>query len=429
MRLSDKFSGETAKKALGKFLSTNPSSEIIEIAPKGKGSRGYLAISKPWGDHTLQIVIPEDARERRALIQTLNGIILPARFSAILHRETGQLEVIWTAFKLKESAEEVRERSFIFCFEGRDRECRYGPSSKDLVRLAKHCFPISIPTSTDHRNIVSLHFFSNDIDAGNIDEPISFFVDCAGLDEAGLPPLIMHLNAYMSYFDHKSPRVLVHEGSPGADHMPRSRYLAGRFPSRIDGRQLDQNLLVYWLEMVATRNEIMRFLLCYRIIEYAAFNYVESSTRLRIRKILGSPIAVTDIDRSVDLISELLMTGKGAEEIPRAQNLISAAVDLSLVWAEIDGNRGFFCEDTCFDGGYKVKSLITAKCSYESWANNGVRITLDRLRGIRNALSHGQDTQTRATILPTAGNAGQIRPWLNLIEIIAGETIIYREVV
>lgn len=410
------------------FLRSNPGSRIVE-KPRQESKVEYW-IEDPWGDKTLGIKIPHgDADETAALAECLNGLHLPPRFSAIRHIAAGQLEVIWTAYKLQAVSEEAASRDFIFTFQGVRRRCNFGHSSTVLLKLAKHCYPVSIPNHTEHRNIVSLHFYANGIERPNLDKPISFFVEVGDLNDEQILELVKHLNVYMSYFDHRSPRLLIHDVVGPGEHPVRGRYRSSQFPGEISASKLDPNLIAYWNEMCSTRSEIMRFLLCYRIIEYAAFNFIEAATRAKIKRLLSAPDLIGRLDAVVAAVAEQTNMNKDLSDIPRAQNLVAATADLQCVWAEIERNRDFFTSDTCFDGGFIVKPLVTSKETYEVWSNNGVRNTLDRMRAIRNALSHGQDGQTRGTILPTVPNARLIRPWLNIIEILAGDAILYREAV
>lgn len=414
--------------SLTSFLIANEAAKIAQKTTQTSEIEYW--IEEPWQDKTLGIKIPHTNKDEAvALTEALNCLHLPPRYSAVKHAATGLLEVIWTAYKLQPTSKEVDRREFLFSFEDRERRCYFGETTATLLTLAKHCYPVSIPNHTDHRNIVSLHFFANGIERPNLDKPVSFFVETDGLDDTQLLELIKHLNAYMSYFDHSTPRVLIHDVIGPSEHPTRHRYRNNSFPGSIKISRLDPNILAYWNEMCATRSEIMRFLLCYRIIEYAAFNYIEATTRAKIRRILSSPDISGRLDTVIAAVAEQMSMNKDLADIPRAQNLVAATADMECVWGEIEKNRAYFAEDTCFEGGFSVKALITSKETFDIWSNNGVRNTLDRMRAIRNALSHGQDGQTRGTILPTATNARKIRPWLNLIEILAGDAMLYRDMV
>jgi len=45
---------------------------------------------------------------------------------------------------------------------------------------------------------------------------------------------------------------------------------------------------------------------------------------------------------------------------------------------------------------------------------------------IRNSLSHGNDIETLGSILPTKTNEQLLKPWVNLLKIVAGEVILNR---
>jgi hypothetical protein len=417
------------KDRLTEFFAKNSKSVLVEREVSDGTDKEFL-IENPWDDRTVAIFLPIAASldEFENLVAALNKVVLPSRFSAVLHTENKELEVIWTAYKLKAPSSEVVNRTFDFQFEGRSHKCRFGEATPQLRLIAKHCAPVSVPTSTEHRNILSLHLLENGFDRPNLDKAISFFISLNDLEESNLVDFVHHLNAYMVYFDHRTPKVLIHDNLVIGEMPIRDRYISGEFPRNISASRIEPILLAYWNEMGMTRNEIMRFLLCYRIIEYAAFNFVEGATKIKIKRLLMSPDLLDNLDLVVSRVAEITNMSKEASEIPRAQSLVSATVNLDCVWKEIERDKDFFSQQTCFDGGFSVTALISNKEVFENWEKNGVRNTLDRLRQIRNALSHGQDGQTRGTILPNRANAILLRPWLNLIEIIAGDAILYREV-
>lgn len=413
------------------FLENNPASSLTcadtedERAPEGR----QCAISQPWGDPSVEVLIPLDVDERRELSDALSDLYLPKRFSAVVHRKDSLMEVIWTAYELKPSIKDVAEREFTFHFEGVDRLCRFGDASQALLVLAKNTIPKTQPTDTDHRNIVSLHFFAKKIDIRRLSRPVSFFIDISGLVPDGVVSLAKHINAYVKYFDRIAPTILIHEEESREPFPSRQRFIRGEFPERIHCRSVDENILSYWNEMNNTSNNIMRYLLCYRILEYASFNYIEPQVRAEIKRLISRPDAMSNLDTLVGAIYESSLISSQVDEINRMQNLLSYSVDMSLLWDQVQKCRIFFNNDTTFDGGFVIKRLVTKEETFVNWQNNAVRNLMDRFRLIRNALAHGQDQKTRLTIRPSAENSRLIGPWLNLIETSAAETVLYRNVV
>lgn len=417
------------KNHLESFLKDNPYSDVVE------DSEGALSVLKPWGDPAVSIEIPSSPDKKASLFTILNNCILPEKYSAIFHKDTACLEVIWTSYRLNAASAETADRSFVFNFNGHAHNCRFGASTESLLGIAACSSPTSNSTATNYRNLLSfiMREQSSDVDktsatARTLDVARSFFVQTNGISWPEIDKLIVHLNAFMSYYDSKTPQILIHEPVE-KPYDPRDRYLHGRFPEEINGREIDENALAFWREATLSNNEIMRFLTCYRIIEYLAFNFIEVQTRSKIRRILSMPHASSELDRVMSSVVEALSIKNATEDIPKALQLVSSTINMEFVWSEIDRHRDFFCKDTEFDGGYCVKKLIANGDNFETFSNNGVRSILDRLRGIRNALSHGQDQQTRSVIRPTARNNLIIRPWLNLIEIIAAEAMLCRDVV
>lgn len=415
--------------ALEPFLQRNQSSELAEDGDGG------IFVQKPWGDRTLALLVPDEEQERNTLFETLNSCFLPEKYSAIHHVEENLLEVTWTAYKLNSASADTADRAFDFVYKGKTHACRFGAATEKLLAISSCAAPVSNSTATNYRNLMSFILYdrkeSGDHDnpaIRSLSEPRSFFIELQDLEWENVDDLVVHLNAYMSYYDTKSPQILIHE-QISTELPTRDRYLHGSFPGHILAREIDKNALTYWREATLSSNEIMSFLTCYRIVEYLAFHFIEVQTKSKIRRVLSSPHALTDLDRTMRSVVESLSTKNATEDIPKAQNLVCETLDLQLVWKEIEKHKEFFCQSTDFDGGYTVKSLIKDKDSFETFSNNGVRSMLDRLRGIRNALSHGQDQQTRSVIRPTAHNNQIIRPWLNLIEIIAGEAMLNSEVV
>ncbi|MEP2919128.1 MAG: hypothetical protein ABJP06_00225 [Sulfitobacter sp.] len=403
------------------FINLNPTVELATI--EGDDARYEFRFDMPWGDKTLAVFLPRSSEERIELATALSELILPTQFSAVYHIKTNKLEVLWTAYKLRAASEEVKDRVFDFNWMGTIRSSRFARSSDVVLCLAKHCLPISNESLTGHRNILPFHFYATEIEHPSLNEPMSFWIDCDGLEMDDLKTYVRHLNAHMTYFDRSSPRVLIHE-EIGSGFQRRSRYVEGEFPAVINAREVDANLLAFWNEIFESNNEIMRFLLCYRIVEYAAFNYLDAKTKKEVMRLLSQPSLPQNVASVSGTLLEIFMQSKETEQIPRLQNLVSETVDLKRVWEVISINSDYFRKPHVFEGGYTISPLLSGKCDFETWKPNGVRTTMDRLRQIRNALSHGQDGATRGTIQPTIGNSQSLVPWVNLIEILAGDVML-----
>jgi hypothetical protein len=136
----------SARKALKEFLTDNPSASIVEVA---RGKVVSRRIKEPWGDTSFSLRVPDEIGPFAA---ALNNVKLPNRLSAIWHKDTHDLEVIWTAHNLPKSQVEVAGRSFNFNFKGNAHVCEFGLSSERLLIIAKETNPITMST-TDWRNL------------------------------------------------------------------------------------------------------------------------------------------------------------------------------------------------------------------------------------------------------------------------------------
>lgn len=398
------------------FLQNNTLAE--PFSPEGVGER----IDKPWGDKSLSIYIPAGADDSEDLAASLEYLYLPPEFSAVFHLDSEELEILWTAYKLRAHSEEVKDRNFLIQWEGVERRCEFRQSSERTLTLAKHCFPVSNAGSTDHRNIVSFHLLANEKNHPMLSEPISFFVDCKGLNFQEINDFVVHLNSFMIYFDRRTPRILMHSEASD-EYKANSRLMEGEFPEKISARRLDPNLISYWTEAFSTKDQVMRYLLLYRIIEYASFTYIDGDLLNAVRRQLLRPSLPSSIDLSARKISEIVTKTKELDSITRVQNMITSVVELEKIWGCIENNIDYFRRDHTFDGGYTVKALLSNRCDFENWSPNGVRSTFDRLRQLRNALAHGQDGATRGTVRPTRANAHAIVPWVNILETIASDVM------
>lgn len=412
---------DEAAEKLAPFFESNPYSTI----DRAEDDPGKLQISKPWGDTSVAIIIG-DGFDRIAAV--LNAVVLPERFSAVWHRDLRKLEVIWTAYKLPAVWQEIFGRKFKFEHEGRQHHCEFGVSSDHLLILAEFVQPLTI-SETIHRNMQSMRALviaqARGRGTPNLDQPRSFWIDNIDWDEGAVLDLVSHLNFFMSYFDGLSPSVLVHD-TPDEPLVPkRTRYIRGKFPAEISSRPLDENLLSFW-SFASGGNPMLRFLLYYRILEYAAVHFIDDSIRDELRKLILSPDLRSDLAKSVENIVGA-MSGSKLSDAQRLQALMRSVIDPALLWRDIKANIGFFSKDTNFDGGFSVKAMVNANDTEASFRARGLENLADTFRKIRNALSHGKDQETAGVIRPTRKNFELFSQWVHLIATAAGEVVLYRD--
>ncbi|RTL97510.1 MAG: hypothetical protein EKK31_26975 [Hyphomicrobiales bacterium] len=414
-----------AKDKLKPFLESNPKSEVKEASVLGKNE---LVIANPWGDASLVLLLDKDAD---ATIDIINGLILPERLSAIYHRDSKSLEVLWTAFKLNKNNQSVFGRKFSFSFAGNAYECEFGAASEQLLRVATKFHPVG-PSDIGYRNIAS---FSSFVDAGESAKqddspygtPSCFWIRGLEYSDDIMVEFLTTLNFYMSYYDDLSPMVLIHPPQiPKGPAVAATRYRFGQFPQTIATRSLDPDLLQFWGAAHAAEPS-RRFMYAYRIIEHAAFFFVESGPKLAVRKALMMPHALDDIASTADAVLAAVRSSK-SDEWSRFEGVVTKAVDPQILWGLIEVNIESFSKSETFDGGFELTPLVANVQSKDEFQNSGLRSFCSLARKIRNALSHGREEKNATVILPTKANYGKLRPWAALIERAAGEIVLYEHV-
>jgi hypothetical protein len=411
---------EEYKDRLAEFMKLNSNSQIEEIEI---GGAKHIVVAKPWNEDTFAIVIDGENEE---LLESLNKIYLPERFSAIWHADEEAAEFIWTTFPTKN----IKSRNFTFVFDGIEYSCRYGEASKRLLAIANNAVFLK-PSTTDHRKLWQ---FGLEQHLGPEDrakfEPHCFWISPIKWDEDLILSLAGHLNFYMSYYDMGSPLVLVH--TPKSEERavkPRTRYLNGEFPSRIDGRKLDENLLHFWrasLEGDAAR----RFLYYHRIIEYAAASYLDAKVRSSVRRILAAPAISHKVNETAEkLVSLIAGVSKQDNEVPKIQGLLQDLVEQDMVWNEVNRNIEAFSSETIFEGGFKIPPLLNGNDKRGAFATAWPVAFYGTVRNIRNALSHGKDFKTQGVIPPTTRNLDLLRPWVAPLSVIAAQVVVCQGIV
>ena len=408
--------------ALKPFLDANPSSSIEEeeIAPGIKS----LMVKRPWDDRSLMLEVPKDIL---GFAEALNNLHLPPRYSGVWHSDTKAFEIIWTAFKTTGNSAECVGRKFSFRFRGQEYECEFARSSDRVLAVAAAMLPAG-QTETGYRNLWSFWVYHAKKPAelvNRIGDPVSFWIRNVEWNEDEVLALVTHLNFYIDYFDASSPVVVLHSPQVTTAKKP-TRYPAGSFPLNINSTEIDAALLYLW-EAASVGEPMPRFLYYYRIIEYSAAVYLDTSSRTALRIALALPNALDDLTAVTESVVAAVQRIK-MDEFARYETMLKDVVDPKLLWREISLNVDAFTSDTQFDGGYKVSALFSAGRTVADFTLQDVATFARTIREMRNALSHGRDQKTSTTILPTTHNAAKLQPWIAPIRLCASQVILYKGV-
>lgn len=410
-----------ARERLAVFCANNPVStiELVEIAKK------VVAVKAPWGDRSMAIEIPHG---NDALIEALNNVYLPERYTAVWHKDSEDFEIIYTAYPIH--LPDVESRAFTFKHKDLTCQCRFDDSSERLLLIASNFWPIAPPTAF-FRNLPSFRNYlrmrkddKTNVMAGA--RALSFWIKGLKWDDDAVLDLVTHLNFYMAYYDTRSPQIFVH--SPNSETVaiqPQTRFRDGAFPRVITARPIQENLLHFW--NASTEGDPIRcFLNNYLIIESAAFFYISDEVKRTVKKALAAPNATDSMDSLTERILEAVSEDK-LDINQKIEALLRRCVDSKLIWREFEANLAFFCETVKFDGGFILEPIATKSTNEKQFAVNWSNAFEKNIRLIRNALSHGKEQRTLATITPTAANFDRLRLWLPAIAVAAREVMVYRD--
>ena len=114
----------------------------------------------------------------------------------------------------------------------------------------------------------------NNVVPAELMDPLSFWVSNIQAVDNNTIDMLRNLNFFLTYYDFASPVILIHDVEELLPISTKLRYIKGKFPVDITGRPLDPNLLSFWTA-ANSANAILRFILYYRIIEYAAFHFID----------------------------------------------------------------------------------------------------------------------------------------------------------
>lgn len=392
----------------------------------------HFVLAEPWGDSSLELVINDEDAE---IIDILNRIKLPERYSAIFHLNTNKLEVAYTIFPKEKIQDDLRNREFRFQHKTNNIKCYYATSSHDLLHISKHCRPVGGSGRSGYRNLMPFNTYmliqDGDLEASDEytslyknGEPVSFWIDVNKWDEDEILDIIYHLNFFMSYFDRKSPNVLIHNPEQaGESHNEGGRYLNGGFPSHIQSRDINRHLLQLW-QAGQQGDAARRYLYNYQIIEYSAFSIIDDEIYKNIRRMVSAPdcsYRATEVAyKVIDAINSSKM-----HDSQKIDHIVAKTVDPTNLWKIIELNKNIFSKPQLFEGGFLSTGLIKDSWRQSDFENNWASVFSKSIRDIRNALSHGKEQKSSVVIAPTAANMRLLAPWVSLVAVAAHDVMVY----
>lgn len=358
------------------------------------------------------------------LVKTLNKLYFPERLTAIYHKRKRSLEVLWTAYKLGAEDEEIASRKFDFTLRGKTYACQFGHSSEELLTLAKHAAFLSV-SETGFRNLQSFasYIARREKDPARYGKPLSFHINGISWKEEQVLDIVRHLNFYLRYYDAKCPYIVVHPPGEESGKSEKTRYITGKFPSSVSSRPLNQTLMSFWIAAF-DEDVTTSFLLHYRILEYVSSYYLQTEQRNALRKLLATPDIGSELDATIDALAGIVREEKG-NDIVRFVRMFEELVDSDKIWKQICASPETFTSELSLDGGFQHAPIVANVKSKDAFGPKGMENVARAFRQIRNGLAHGGEAQAGRLILPTSENFRKLLPWVHLIEVAAGEVVLF----
>lgn len=413
------------------FLKNNPGAKIVQLGkPTGKK---YHVIDRPWEDDSVGFLIPGNAAKRAQFAAAMEALILPQRLSALYHLDRKEVEVIFTARKVSAALTALKGRKFDFHFRGKQFECEFTKSSDRLLVLAEHAvYPQNSDTSYRNLQTFSQYVAMNEPEGKKLkkaigdqfDEPLSFFVRNIDWEEEATIEILRHVSFYLTYYDTKSPYILIWPPSEPSSVNARVRYINGTgFPASINSRELNPSLLAFWYAAFEADPDA-KFLFYYRIIEFVSSYYLKNDKLRKVTRILTAPDLASRVDGAIDDLVALIREDK-PDTFQRFQSVVTELADRQAVWNEICENPHAFTQELDFDGGFKLAKLLEDTSDISKLSPAVLTTIASNFIYIRNALAHGGEAQAGKLILPTARNLKLLLPWVHLITTVAGQVVLF----
>ena len=385
-----------------------------------------IIISHLWNEDTFQLVFSEDEE-----LSILQDVFLPKELYGIYTKDCYE-------FIFQPLAKEYHclDRKFSFSYKGRQYNAYYGSPSKSFQLIAKAFTQKSIEvdeTKINYRNIkpFSDYYHQNDLpDNQRILYskliPINFFVKgpIENLKHLEREILLQHINFYMTYFDRKSPWILIEENKASEEYIiPCLSQEDPEFPSEISFTEIDEDLLkVLSIARMAPTTRL-QYLYYFQVLEYAAYYFVEEDFRNKISNILHSPdlLVKTDIysRRLIDEFQNKYYNDNS--DSYRLYNVINKYCEYKKIRNELLANKDYFIKDVNFDGGFVIKKLFKDEKQIQGGLPNTMQDIKTNIEKIRNVLVHIRESHENKVILPTSKNEELIKPYLYLLRRIAEE--------
>lgn len=395
------------------FLDSNPESRVA------RSDDGDIHLERPWGDSSVVVELSQE------LVDDLNALRLFPTFSGMYHLDTGDMEFI---FGPVPEGSPYRSRTFEFDYSATSYTCEFAPASERLRRIAQSATPAGPPRNSFYRNLVFISPPGGSERANrrheHPEDPISFWIREAPLDQEVLVEISNHINFYMRYYDPRTPMIVVHEPDPELAGPTRPK--ANRpFPNKIAGASIDPVLLGFWQAAMDATDPARALLHHYQILEYGAFYHIDQTIRIEAVRLLKQPDALSHPELTASRLLDVLAR-ENREEHEKLYRLFRSLLEPEELWDAIRHCAEHFTRAVEFDGGFEIEPLL-AEPTKEDFLRRWDPHVAKTLRHLRNALVHGRERREVDIILPTRRNHELLKPWVIPAEVAASRVMVFAD--
>lgn len=413
-------------KNLKKLKENNPSIEIVEETE-------HININKMWDDRSFMCRL-EKQRDFSLFAYTK----FPKELSAIFHTNSSSLEVIYQPLK-KDNV--IIERDFTFYYKGKKFHAFFKEPT-ELFQIIANGFSRLTDSDTYYRNLDMFcdfyrmgkdnfpkyiqKFFENRI-------PINFFIEGDFSEiEKDFISFAKYINFYMNYFDRKTPLLIIHEKEQIEQYELPCNYAKNKnFPKIIPFSNINPVLMDLFYIADKTANIRQKFIFYFQVLEYCAYYYLNDDLQRKIENIIKTPDLLNNPNKySPLLIEEFKNYFTQNNDSMRLEKLLKDFCSWDNIRNEIECNKEYFSKELEFDGGLKIKALISEKDTFDSELSEPkdiIKYIKDNVEKIRNVLVHIRESRENKVILPTNRNNGLLIPYLYLVQRLAEEIAIRYE--
>ena len=406
----------------------NPSIEIKEETE-------HLNIEHLWTDDTFML------RYSKGIDFTeLIDIELPNELSAIFHKATQTLEVIYSP--LPEKILHLSRKTTFF-YKGIEFKTEFKEPSNQLILIAKGFKELEVAGESNHRNLRQFRdFYREDQQTSQMKvyfsdkKPFCFYItgDFKKIKNEFIP-FCKHLNIYIRFFDRKAPIINIINVEPKIEEYKipcKTNEIS--YPEAIATNEIDQVALDLLHIANETGNPRLKYLFHYQVLEYFAYYYLDEELKRKLSNLLKSPDILHNYGNySKIIIEELKDYTNNTSDKQKLTKLIADYLTVDDIQSEIKCNLKYFTNDIEFDGHFKLPALITdekifdkiyseaketkdKKKEKERLRQELVNSIADRIERIRNVLVHIRESRENKVIYPTRNNNRKLLPYLYLVK-------------